>query len=134
LWNISSQDTYEATFCLPRREGNLHLALVFPVRDPSRVTLCFSLSHTFRFPAAKDLQSGLKSLHDAEIVHPVKLSRDHSPDTRKLSIPVDLNSRAVLWNIDPIDHWTTAGNYRRLGRPRKVPVTEAEGKHGELVE
>lgn len=46
---------------------------------------------------------------------------------------IDLNSGAVLWNIDPIDHWTTAEKYQRLGRPRKVPLTETEGQPGELV-
>jgi serine/threonine protein kinase len=40
----------------------------------------------------------------------------------------------VLWSIDPIDHWTTAEKYQRLGRPRKVPLSEEEGIPGELVE
>ena len=47
---------------------------------------------------------------------------------------LDLNPGAVLWNIDPIDHWTTTEKYRRLGRPRKVLLAEDEGKPGELVE
>lgn len=33
-----------------------------------------------------------------------------------------------------MDHWTTAEKYQFFGRPRKVPLTEAEGSPGELVE
>jgi serine/threonine protein kinase len=52
----------------------------------------------------------------------------------ELSSCIDLNSGAVLWSIEPIDQWTTAEKYRRLGRPRKVILTEDQGGPGELVE
>jgi hypothetical protein len=53
---------------------------------------------------------------------------------QKLSNYAGLNSGAVLWDVHPLGHWTTAEIYQRLGRPRKVPLTEAEGRPGELVE
>ncbi|KAK2601971.1 hypothetical protein QQS21_004484 [Conoideocrella luteorostrata] len=107
---------FQSAFFLPSSDGHQHMVLVYPLRGPNLRDTMRETPPAVRMVAAKHILLALKSLHDAEFVH------------KDLSLP------NIMWHIEAMDHWSTEEVYRHLGRPRKVPLHEAHGKPGELVE
>ncbi|KAI1423508.1 kinase domain-containing protein [Xylaria sp. FL1777] len=94
--------------------------LVLPVRGPSLNTVCLKVEPDIRIPASRHLLMAVKCLHDAGIIH-----RGYT----------DINSGAAMWDIERITHWSTSEVYKRIRRPRKVPLCDDENRYiGDLVE
>ncbi|KAI0098018.1 kinase domain-containing protein [Nemania sp. FL0031] len=104
--------TYEETFFLHGPRGD-HRILVFPLHGPSIRDYRQKKSIRTRMLAASQLLQALKQLHDIGIVHR------------------DLTSFNVLYSLDLPKH--TNGIIKHIGRPRKVPLSPAQWKRGELV-
>lgn len=132
--DISRFVIYQRAFYIAGPTGH-HLVLVFPVRGPSFDTIYWGLQPAMRMGAAKDLLLALKSLHDAGFIHNgMSASRSSwRSNVNYFSSLSDLNKGAVMWHIDPIDHWTIEKKYRIFGRPQKVALKEVPGKQGEWV-
>ncbi|ODH51265.1 hypothetical protein GX48_02505 [Paracoccidioides brasiliensis] len=108
---------YQNTFSLRGRDCDRdHCVLVFPVRGPS-----LSSPHTdrmsmaARMSAAKQLLKALESLHGCGIIHG------------------DVSGGNVLWDMVPLDKYSTATKYKYLGRPEKAALRPGAWKTGELV-
>ncbi|WEW61766.1 hypothetical protein PRK78_007260 [Emydomyces testavorans] len=65
--------------------------------------------------AARQLLKVLGCLHNGGIVHR------------------DLNNGSVMWDISPLDHYTTDTKYQHLGRPQKIALPPGTWRRGELV-
>ncbi|KAI0103941.1 kinase-like protein [Nemania sp. FL0031] len=85
--------------------------LVLPVKGPSLLTWCFNVQHDVRVSAARHLLAAIKRLHAAEIIH------------------TDINSGAVMWDLEPITEWSNTKIYNEIGRPQKVRLLNDENRH-----
>jgi hypothetical protein len=127
--DISRLVIYQRAFYIAGPTGQ-HLVLVFPVRGPSFDTIYWGLQPAMRMGAAKDLLLAFKCLHDAGFIHNGMLTSRSSchSNVNHLSLLSELNKGAVMWHIDPTDHWTIEERYRIFGRPQKVALKEVQGK------
>ncbi|KAI1121217.1 kinase domain-containing protein [Nemania abortiva] len=110
--DTSSLLTYRETFFLHSPHGN-HRVLVFPLQGPNIRDYRQKKPVATRISAASQLLQALKQLHDIGIVHR------------------DLTSLNVLYSFHPPEKSNAIMKY--VGRPRKIPLSPAQWKRGELV-